>query len=284
MRKTTILLLLVIFSGITFGQTLIDTNKIWNVVNCLNFGPCWTESHKFEGDTTLNGNLYNKLLASSDSTLSSWYYYGAFREDTTGKVYTFVDSEDILFYNFDLESGDDFILQWYGLNIALTVEQVDSITLLNGETRKRIKFDNNYGEEWIEGIGSIFGLPFVAYPQYSADLDHELNCFFENGELKYQNWNYDLCWYTTVGIEEKQTEQSWTITPNPFNKSCKIKSDNNLVNNYEVRILNNHGTELEIYSNNSPEMEIGGDLKSGFYIIQIFEKGILKQTGKLIKE
>ena len=284
MKKSTILLLLVICSGITIGQTLIDTNKIWNVVKCVNMGPCWTESYKFEGDTSINGNLYKKLLSSPDSTLSSWYYYGAFREDGTGKVYTIIDSEEILFYNFDLEPGDDFILHWAGLNITMNVEQVDSVTLLSGETRKRITFNDNFGEEWIEGMGSIFGLPFVSYPQYWFDLNHELSCFVENGELKYQNWNYDICWFSTVGIKEKQTEQNWTIAPNPFDKTCKATSGNQLENNCEVKILNLQGNRIATYYIYSEETEIGRDLRKGFYMYQIIENGILIQTGKLIKK
>ena len=156
--------------------------------------------------------------------------------------------------------------------------------MLSGEKRKRIIFDDNFGEEWIEGIGSTFGLPFVAYLQYSVDLDHELNCFFEKGELKYQNLNYDLCWYTTVGIKEKQTECNWSIIPNPFENTCIIKPDHAIRSNYDALILNLQGMQIEAYQNTSGEIIIGENLKKGFYIFQIIEKGILRQTGKLIKK
>lgn len=284
MKKTSILLVFIVFSGIAFGQTLIDTTKIWNVVKCINLGPCWTESYKFEGDTLMNGTLYRKLWASTDSASGLWYYKGAFREDISGKVFTNMESEDILIYNFELEPGDDFTFQWYGLNINMHVDQVDSITLLNGETRKRIRFDDIFSEEWIEGVGSMFGLPFVAYPHYSFDMDHELNCFYDNGDLTYQNSNYGMCWYTTVGIEENQTERKWTFAPNPFETTCKAspgKKDSK--DNQTIRLLNLQGTQVAVYPDISEATEIGGKLNKGFYIYQIIENGCLIQTGKLIK-
>lgn len=283
MKKTIILFLAIICSGILFGQNLIDTNKIWNVVRCINFGACTTESFKFEGDTLINGTLYKTLMASTDSAMSAWYYYGAFREDASGKVYTNIEAEEVLFYDFDLESGDEFILQFYGMNIPLLVAEVDSVTLMNGEKRKRIIFDDNYGEQWIEGIGSTFGLSFVAYPHYSCDLDHELICFSENGEQKYQNWNYDFCWVTTVGIEESKTEHNWSLVPNPFEETCILKSENMVNKSCEVRIFNLQGMQIDRYQSSLGEMEIGENLNKGFYIFQIIEKGALKQSGKLIK-
>ncbi len=284
MKKTTILILFLTCSGITFGQTLIDTTKTWNSLECMNFGPCRTYAYKFEGDTTFNGIQYEKLVVSGSPTDTTWSYRAAFREDTEGKVYRYAGSEEVLYYNFDLEVGDDFVLDMYGISHTMTVEQVDSVSLLNGEMRKRIRFDDFAFEDWIEGIGSSYGLPFVGVFHHKVDVYYELNCFFVDGELQYQPGSYDDCWYNTLGVEESHLEEVCMVSPNPFINTCTIAFDQNLPGDYEVRVVDIRGAEVETYSQNSPEMEIGENLNSGLYIIQVFERGVPKQIEKVVKE
>lgn len=187
MKKLLLITGLLILSELAFSQVLIDTDKIWNVVECVSAGDCWTESNKFGGDTMFEGITYRKLMRCNDSTLSDWNYSSALREDSTGKVFLYQGPNlgEALLYDFNLNAEDVFVTQINGNNIELFVESVDTVTLLNGEERKRIKFDTWEDEEWIIGIGSTFGILNVAYPHYLADIMFFLNCFTENDILKF---------------------------------------------------------------------------------------------------
>lgn len=285
MKKIILITLFAVFAGSSFGQSLIETNKMWNIVDCTNFGPCYTSSFKFEGDTIIGGITYKKFMESWDAPSEIWTYHSAFREDETGKVYGIQgwEIEEQLFYDFDLEPGDDFNFFFPGSSfpIIMHVTDVDSVTLLNGEKRKRIMFDN---EQWIEGIGSTFGIPFVAYHWNLFDLTYELNCFYTDDELLYKHGSYETCWYTTVGIEDNLPEPVWMVSPNPFEDSFTIQPEKAFDLGVEVRISNLQGTVLETHHHTNNEKIIAGkNLKKGFYLVQIFENRRLMHVDKLIK-
>ncbi len=285
MKKIILITLFALFAGSAFGQSLIETNKMWNIVDCTNFGPCYTSSFKFEGDTLINEILYKKFMESWDAPSEIWTYHSAFREDETGKVYGIQgwEIEEQLFYDFDLEPGDDFNFFFPGSSYPITmhVTDVDSVTLLNGEKRKRIIF---YNEQWIEGIGSTFGIPFVAYHWNLFDLTYELNCFYTNDELLYKNGSYETCWYTTVGIDDNPSQPAWMVSPNPFDETFTIQSKTNIDKGVEVRITNLQGAVLETHFHKNGDMIIAGkNLEKGFYLMQIFENGKLAHVDKILK-
>ena len=62
MKKIITVLIIILFCFITTinAQTLVDTNKVWTVVDCLNFGACETSIYKFQGDTIISGINYKK--------------------------------------------------------------------------------------------------------------------------------------------------------------------------------------------------------------------------------
>lgn len=289
MKKIILIALFAFFAGSSFGQTLIETNKMWNIVDCTNFGPCYTSSFKFEGDTILNGINYKKLMESWNAPSDIWTYHSAFREDETGKVYGILgwEIEEQHFYDFDLEPGDDFNFFFPGSSYPITmhVTDVDSVTLLNGEKRKRITFDNAYDEQWIEGIGSTVGIPFVAYYWNLFDLTYELNCFYIDDELIYKHGSYETCWFTTVGIDDYLAEPTWMVSPNPFDDTFTIQPKTNHVQGIEVRISNLQGAVLEThYHAGGGKIMAGKNLEKGFYLLQIFENGKLSHNSKLVKQ
>ena len=53
------------------GQTFLQENKTWNVVKCMNFGLCETQSFRITGDTTMGQEDYKKLYSTYDTTVKS---------------------------------------------------------------------------------------------------------------------------------------------------------------------------------------------------------------------
>ncbi len=256
------------------AQSLVDTNKIWKVVECLFNGDCFTYSYKFEGDTTFGTHQYKKLYTATDSMALFWHYETAMREDSSKKVYINGFSGESLYYDFNLLPGDTFLTNTNGCMVQLVVDSVDTITLLNGESRKRLFLSHISTDTWIEGIGSLFGVSHMDLYECAFDLFTELNCFSENDTLKYHSANYPSCYYTTVGINEPEKENSFSVNPNPANESIIITfSKESTIVPHELKIFDVPGKAIlreNIISQNQ-EIDVS-KFENDIYFIQLRTK------------
>lgn len=267
----TIMFMLTYF--LTSAQTnypLIKENKVWSEVNCLNFGGCETHFYKFQGDTTVGTNLYKKLYISADSSHSSWSLFGAMREELNQKVYFTDLIDEYLFYDFTLTPGEIYYANIRGCQFEMTLDSIDSIELLNGETRKRYNFSNWNTEQWIEGIGSLKGLLNIGFNMCMSDVYIDLNCFTENDTLKFQNSNFSSCYYTTVGLAKDIPIENFAISPNPLTTYGILKSTSFLTD-CELKIYNTAGKLVRDIPNLSGQEFVieRKDLNSGLYFIQL---------------
>lgn len=268
---------------IIFSQTLVQDNKIWNVVNCIALGGCYTESFTVNEDTIIDQINYKKLLRTTDTTLTNWNYYGALRE-VDNKVFLYYpnSSAEILLYDFNLSVGDTFSSFYYDCPIELVLQDIDTITLLNGEQREKYIFHNN--EQWIKGIGSLNGLIYVGVYWCIADLYYELSCCFENGEQIFQSDNYESCFVISVGINEKKNHVKHKVYPNPFSNSTILRFDYLESQNYVLHIINQHGQIIQTINNvTSGEIEINkGRMNKGVYYYRLENEKEIIANGKLI--
>jgi hypothetical protein len=270
MKKQIFFFLLLIFSGAAFGQSLVETNKIWHVTEFINFGPGFTAAYTFEGDSVINDFTYKKLWKTDDSTYSNWYFQGLMREDLSGKVFSYTPDGEELMYDFGLLKNDVFNGVVGGCPVELTVDSIDMITLENGELRKRWIFNSSssHHEEWIEGIGSMFGITNVGSEQCWIDLWFELNCFAENDTLKYDNPTFDPCFYTTVCIAEAVLVPDFVISPNPIHAG--IITIDNIVQNCKYQIFNIFGVKVKTGTIGAEANQIAvHELSAGSYILKI---------------
>lgn len=279
--------LLVLLTIITLGanaQTLVDTNKVWNVVACLNFGPCGTTVFSFAGDTAIGTLQYKKLIVNRDSAGFGYSYPVAAREDAITKQIFFYENGEYLAYDFSLNPGDTFTTNLNGCSVQMSVDSVDTIGLLNGELRKRIFLSNNGQEIWIEGVGSLFGLTFMGASPCVIDVYPALNCFKENDTLKYQNSNFTDCFYNTVGIQEMSDENNFTVMPNPFSESTSIIFENPFHEMNALKIFNIQGQMIREYSNiKGSKIKIDREkINSGIYFFQIMNERRIVAQGNLI--
>jgi len=287
MKKTlmiTVLLTLTIFAG---SQTLVQDNKSWNVVECMNSSGCSTHSFKIIGDTSFGQVDYKKLYSTYDTTLTNWNIYGAMRENENQVfLYNFSTETEELLYDFNLSVGDTFSTivntpDYFGCPIELVVSSIDTVSLENNEHRQRIMFG---GEQWISGIGSLNGLIYVGIDQCIFDMYYELSCYHENNELIYQSPNIDGCFVVTVGLEENSAQIKHSVYPNPFSQSTKLKFDYSSSQNYRLQIINSMGQIIQMIK----KIDFGeiiikrNQLNTGIYFYRLINENKEIASGKFI--
>ncbi len=280
------LLFLIIGTSVN-GQVLIDTGKVWNVVECLNFGPCVTFQYRIEGDTTIGSNQYKILMMNDSGSAAIISPYMA-REDSIAKqVYFNYDGIDYLVYDFALNQGDTFNTIYNGIPncpVQMIVDAVDSVTLSNGELRKRLFLSGIYYDTWIAGIGSLYGPTYMGLFYCISDLFPELNCFTENDTLKYVSVNYPSCFYNTLGTEEISIKSGFDIVPNPMISGTTIHFSGNPNASKSVRILNVLGQTVLKYKNipgDKLQIERGG-LTPGLYFVLLTIESEIPLARKLV--
>ncbi len=277
MNKISYFISVLLFVSInSSAQSLIDTNKIWTVPD--NFGTC--SIFFFDGDTLFNNITYKKLYTASDSTLLGRYYNAALREDTNKRIFVYNIPNEYLLYDFSLKAGDSVLVSWP--SSLMYVYSVDTLVLLNGETRRRLLMVNSFQEYWIEGIGSSNGLMNVDFYNHASDIYVELNCFFENDTLKYHGLPNLYCYSGLAGINKISSYNTYTIHPNPFTEYTFLEFGSPLKDG-KLKIFDCKGNLVETVSNVSGKnLKIDrGELKSGLYFFSITDKsGIIR--GKLL--
>jgi len=272
------------------AQRITNQNNSWNVVECINFGGCNTNNFYIGEDTIINDKLYKTFHQSNPlSSFSAFQIPDAIREDSLKSVYFYFShsNREFLYYDFSLEVGDTaFIERDDHFILSFIVGEVDSIVLENGEKRKRIKDQNFWaGEQWIEGIGSNFGIIQTSYNNLISDVYPRLLCFNENDTLKYLNAEYDTCFYETTDVEHLLTH-NWLLYPNPMVDVAILKSDTDVLKNGQIKIYDLNGRVVyQKFGLKGNTIAINpNELIAGFYLYSLYDEHSLKFTQKFIKK
>jgi len=253
---------------------VVDTGKIWSIVEGNYHDGLTTTAYKFENDTTLNGLLYYQVYECYlDSTLLHWNLtYGFFvREDSLGNVYNYDSSGDFLLYTFNLEPGDSIFTGYQigGHDYYAFVDTVDSV-LINGDLRKRIVFGGWLQETWLEGIGSIH---HILYPFSQLYTNEWLNllCVHEDGILIYQNEEWNDCYVYVVGIANiNQINKNIKISPNPVTDQSKVEMPCLGIQQNRLQIINVEGEIVRTVYFTGPVCRISKEgLPAGIYFLSV---------------
>jgi len=182
------------------AQNLIDETKQWAVISIASMDTNLKSTHyyKFSGDSILNGSTYHILYKSTDSMQLNWTIdsYWWERNDSVFlrgfDCGLYLNDSTSLVYDFNLQVGDSFTY-----NI-----KVDSIRYFEwgGSIRKHWFFNqidwNPYGcITWVEGVGNLRNFNYPS--ECLNSMKESLLCFHENGNLVYQNTNYNSCYVQT---------------------------------------------------------------------------------------
>lgn len=301
MRKLVLLLVLVPF--LAFGQQnypLIKDGGIWREARAaINTppDPWWIIKHQYimEGDTTINSVVYKKVYTCDYSpSISNKAFYGGIREDSFGKVFFFLDSNQVLNSNI-LQSNTEYLLYDFSINIGDTLKttnQVDSIQILQSidsiyiqnKFRKRWVFYGNFSSqrEVIEGIGCTKGLFFPL--QYESENYQLLTCY-EDSNFFWTNPQLGSDCFS-VGIKENNKERyKVKVNPNPTSgklniELAEIPKEYIIVKLYDItgRLIRVN----EFFNQTNLSLELT-DLQNGIYILNIKSKEEFSRSIKIIK-
>jgi hypothetical protein len=204
------------------------------------------------------------------------------REDTNArKVYIYdqgaFPTSDQLLYDFALNVGDT-LKSYYASSSPTVLVSIDTITLHNGESRKKYTFDHwSFGATYIEGIGGGFGFVLPLY--IFEGPDRTLYCVKKDGE---DIWG-SVCNTVFVGMKN-EPEISISVFPNPADDVLNINLNNISESNpYSFEMFDLNGTKILTTKLESSDNAVSlTNLSPGFYIYKIRSDATLK-NGKLVK-
>lgn len=283
MKKTILFAFLVILTGSSLsGQEFISTEKQWNVRVNGWASSYSTEIYIIDGDSVVNDLNYQKILVSYDS-LASWDYQGLIREDSGVVYYRPPDRDEGVLYNFNLEVGDTArIINIFCTDVPIHIADIDTVEYF-GKSRKRwtLGKDGYIRARWIEGIGCLNGLLHTKFEYCMICPYWELLCYHNNDTLQYRKPGETECYQTTVGINDLNREDAFTLSPNPVRKGNSIHMETQAVP-ANISIFNAAGLLVKnLNPLNDTKIEIEtNSFKPGLYFISV----TLKEDKKLTKK
>ena len=297
MKKLILVIAIVFFASNSYSQYLIDGLK-WN--NTTGGTDDWgvnlhrNFTYKVEGDTTIGGVDYKLVKKNYPDINQEWTTAFCLREDSRKwyiiGAYEPHISDEVLLYDFSLETGDSIYNAW-AQSYSSVIEHGDTV-LENGQTRKYLILgeDNlppTMNDMWIEGLGSASC--HVELPCFYLNIIDACAislCLSNNDELLFTSFPNLHCYdsggnfFTSLNKIE-QEDNSITLYPNPASKEVNISSES-IINSIEV--FNSFGQR--IYQEKTKLKEKTIDISSfskGVYIIGVnTDRGYIRK--KLIKQ
>jgi hypothetical protein len=290
--KTVLLPLFVLCALLTKAQDeyhpLIRPNLEWDIVEYSNFDflfPSSIKKYFYGEDTLIGGQLYTKILyhpyisenqspiyfewlVDAQVTVESNFYI---REDIEERRVYLYDSDvelEGLIYDFSLEVGDTlFYNHPIGIEYESVVLNIEMVSLNNGELRKMFQLD--IGEEFLEGVGSVYyGIQYPMIANISGG-GYVFNCMQENGEVIWGNgFNGQCGQYLGTGNRGQTNEVK--IFPNPSTAIINVRTSEQF---YSYRIIDYQGIELAAGTSNSPLQQLDvSALPRGIYFLELSSK------------
>jgi hypothetical protein len=282
--KKYIFIILTLYTFQVFSQVNFpDSNAIWNV-NIDYYDETTTAEilYGLKGDTLINDTLYHKLYILTDTTLENKNlekYLGGFRQDSQ-KVWfrpNQVNEIEFLLYDFSGQLDDTIwhnaaLILWSKLDhefftggSGIRYSVIQDIYEDNG-TKIFVLFSPSVPseqDEWIDGIGSKYGLfgSIIMFP-LNGD-EYNLACFKQNDTVKYENnlkCNRCFCKGYIATVGEKNNTDGIVVFPNPADNSLSIRIDNPY-NNISVELIDKKGSIIYYKESLENPIKVNNKLK-----------------------
>ena len=221
----------------------------------------------------VNGKTYSKLSFKPHPYSS--YKEILYREENSRFYVIPQDSlNEILVYDFNLEVGDTFQVNWawnLSESIDLIVQNVDYITTLDSVSRKRISLENgDYYGDWLEGIGSLDWVFLMPDYQGSVSGGYNFICHAKEEELIYPYWANEMdCGLTPIKNIEQKEEVYINTYPNPVINDINVEFNNIEVENLSIFDITGKLIFQKRINRYQNLIKLSCELNSGLYIIKL---------------
>lgn len=269
------------YRPVSVFESIIDTNKMWVVLRNSSIDPPYYNggdsfAYKFQDSSLIEEVYWTSLWESSDSEYSKWELRGYMKEMDSIVLFMNLTNNIDTLYNFTKKKGEMVASEECELPI-------DSVTTTNfiGKDRLTMHISDHqyYDVKYYEGIGSNAGL---LTPLYNCMVGAYwyLICFYENGELKYHNENFNSCNYNVTSVLN-QFERTVNIYPNPIKDRLHI---DNVKINTRIEIYNSLGQVVYSKVLESIDNELKIPEMEGFCVVKLFsEEGKIVYSKPMIK-
>ena len=261
--------------------SLLQEGNEWNTLDVVESVGLYQFNSKtlvnwLAGDTIVDDVRYTKVMETVNDEGTP--VLAALLREEDGKVWQryLGKSTEMLLYDFTANVGDSLVCG-YGDYFVL-----DSISIehLGGVDRKKFWFRLGYDfvgdpyamETWIEGIGSDLGLLYCG-SAYICGGYYKALCFHQNGELVWQNPEYDACLITDV---EEIHDNELSVYPNPAHDHFRV----NGVDPIEVQLYNTLGQRVRTVRG-ANDIDVSG-LTDGVYLLRISDADGKVYTHKIM--
>jgi len=249
----------------------VKEGKMWTEKSSPSIEPMYSiETWEMQGDTTINGKLYKKVIASI--TYENCFIY----EDTTlKKVYCRQsgNGSEFLLYNFNLQIGDTLA----GSDCLMVVNK--TVEYFAGKNRIKISLNDYTGDPqiWYEGIGSLTQGVFL-HKCMTGGYEWLL-CYFENDTLIYHNSSVNDSCFTLTNIQELQPKK--LINSYFFDNVLYVKSTTSLA--YTLTLYDIFGRKVK-ETNATGNLELNlSILPKSLYIYRIESNALqIRYNSKLM--
>ena len=271
LKICTLLALMLAVAGVAKAQDyepIIQEGNEWHTLDVI-VNPGFPPNHHYStlvhwisDDTLIGGVRYTKVMQTVNDVGTPTL--AALLREEDGKVWeTYNGNSEILLYDFTANVGDSLVCGYgdYFVLDSISIEQI------GGVDRKKFWFGLEYDfigepyamETWIEGIGSDFGLLYCGSYYFCGGYYRAL-CFHQDGELIWQNPEYDACVITSV---EEINDKVISVYPNPAMEIVTVDG----VEAAEVQVYNALG-QLVKTVRDANEISVAG-LAEGVYLVRI---------------
>jgi hypothetical protein len=274
MKNLTFTVLVLLSPMLMHSQSLVDEGRQWNVVNSgISFFSFsyHTEIFRITGDSLVEDVLYKKMMVSHDS-LSSWSLAGLLRAEDEKVYYIHPGYDEGLLYDFGLQKGESAMVRsffCFSEDVPVTVMDIDTVEYMGVERKRWLLGEDGWAYDiWVEGIGSLSGPLYTRYEYCIVCPVWELLCAYQTEEKIYMHSDYQICYFSSVGIDESDFGADVQLFPNPVNIGQKVQLTNSAVGSV-ISMYSATGAlygRFAVDGTNSLEIETGR-LNPGIYTL-----------------
>jgi hypothetical protein len=220
-------------------QPMLQSNQTWEVTI---YGFIVQNVHHTLGNpTTINGQEYTPIIYTNVSFPGEPFVVAHLREDVAEeRVYIYENGTEYLLYDFNVEAGDVISILSLGNLVDISIIDV-TVVEIDGVSRKKISYMQGawYEGDYTEGIGSRYGLIDFANSQ-ASDYAPWLTCYYENGELIWDNSMDKFSCNSVLSIEESEMALL-EVYPNPTDEALFISFSENISDQINLQVFDTAG-------------------------------------------